>query len=627
MTATLVATTVVPNLVAAADTGDAQPAAAQPEPQAEPAAAEPEAPAQPAAAQPAAAEPQVDDEPAIRLKADTFRPQRGEQPDIAPGLTRADYARGESGYYLVQFDQTPVTDAKKAAVQATGATLVAYVPDAAFKVRMTPEQAERVEALPEVGWVGIHHPAYKLAPTTSRGAPTLYRVVIERDADAGATTREVERTGARIDRAQGRFLRVVADEAQLERTAHVLGVAWIEPFVLHEKHNEYGAGAIVGGSTANASGYDGSTQIVAVADTGLGDGTKAGAHPDVPSSRITSIRDWPAVDSFFCYDADPDGAQDVDSGHGTHTSLSVLSDGDANGVGTGTAPAARLVFQAVEDWANMVRQCNSFANGYYLLGLPNDLRTLYQQAYDDGARVHSNSWGSAVNGDYTTDSANTDDFIWDNPDMTITFSAGNAGVDANGDGLIDLDSIGSPATAKNVITVGASENDRAGDWACEVSGDPDCPGSGTNTIFTYGSAWPADYPAEPIASDPSAGNAGQMAAFSSRGPTDDLRIKPDVVAPGTWVLSGYSSMYQEGYGGTVNPKNGLFQYDGWGFPYSDTYKYMGGTSMSNPIVAGGAAVVRDFYSKAHGHDASAALVKATLINSAVDLLDENNDGA
>ena len=48
--------------------------------------------------------------------------------------------------------------------------------------------------------------------------------------------------------------------------------------------------------------------------------------------------------------------------------------------------------------------------------------------------------------------------------------------------------------------------------------------------------------------------------------------------------------------------------------------------MSSPLVAGGAAVVRDYYQKAHSHGASAALVKATLINSAADLLDENNDG-
>ena len=57
-----------------------------------------------------------------------------------------------------------------------------------------------------------------------------------------------------------------------------------------------------------------------------------------------------------------------------------------------------------------------------------------------------------------------------------------------------------------------------------------------------------------------------MAPFSSRGPTDDGRIKPDVVAPGTWILSGYSNLYQEGYGDPVNPQNGLYQWDGWGMP-------------------------------------------------------------
>ena len=82
------------------------------------------------------------------------------------------------------------------------------------------------------------------------------------------------------------------------------------------------------------------------------------------------------------------------------------------------------------------------------------------------------------------------------------------------------------------------------------------------------------------------------------------------------------------HGDPANPANGLYQWDGWGMPASETYKYMGGTSMSNPLVAGGATVVRDYFFKAHdGHNASAALVKATLINSADDMLDENNDGA
>ncbi|MBK8047897.1 MAG: S8 family serine peptidase [Anaerolineales bacterium] len=119
----------------------------------------------------------------------------------------------------------------------------------------------------------------------------------------------------------------------------------------------------------------------------------------------------------------------------------------------------------------------------------------------------------------------------------------------------------------------------------------------------------------------------QLAAFSSRGPADDSRIKPDVVAPGTWILSTYSDFYQEGYDAGPNPRNNTFQMDGWGIPFNQQYKYFGGTSMSNPLAGGAATVVRDYYSKAKAVNASSALVKATLINTAVDLADENNDGA
>ena len=117
-----------------------------------------------------------------------------------------------------------------------------------------------------------------------------------------------------------------------------------------------------------------------------------------------------------------------------------------------------------------------------------------------------------------------------------------------------------------------------------------------------------------------------MATFSSRGPTDDGRIKPDVVAPGTWVLSGYADLYQQSYDPSVNPQNGLYQWDGLGLPMSAYYKYMSGTSMAAPLTAGGAAVLRQFYDDVYGHDASAALIKATLINSAADMADENADG-
>jgi len=553
-------------------------------------------------------------------------------PDVPPGLIVSEFAPGQRGYYIVQF-RGPIEQAWKDEVAALGADILDYIPDFAFKVRMNPAQASRAAALGAVAGVSIFQPAYKLDPALLQNATGLYTVRVERGADFGLARAAIASSGAEVMRQEDGILVVAADAAQLIAIANVVDVAWIETFLLREKHNEYGAGSLMGAAVANTSGYDGSTQIVAVADTGLGGGTAATAHADIPSGRVVAIYNWPgSTDSCFktIYD---DGAIDVDSGHGTHVATSVLGDGNASGLGKGTAPAAQLVFQATENYVVTSNYCKMFGipNGYYLTGLPADIGTLFLQAYNAGARVHSNSWGSAAAGDYTADSAYADSFVWSHKDMLVSFSAGNEGVDANSDGAIDNDSTGAPATAKNVLTVGASENDRGGNWQCDASlGYTTCTSQGgQNVIASYGASWPSDYPANPIKDDPAAGNAQQMAAFSSRGPTDDGRIKPDVVAPGTWILSGYSDLYQQGYDAELNPRNSAYQYDGWGFPFSQGYKYMGGTSMSNPLTAGGAAVVKDFYQKAYSTSpsASAALTKAILINSATDLLDENNDGA
>ncbi|HJW83131.1 MAG TPA: hypothetical protein VJ754_02390, partial [Anaerolineae bacterium] len=237
----------------------------------------------------------------IRLKAATFTPTRGEKPDIPPGLAIAGYAAGQRGYYLIQFSG-PVQETWKAEVEAAGGELLGYVPDFAFKVRMNPGQARKVEGLSSVAWVGLFHPAYKLSPDLVRDGTHLYTVRIERGADAGLATAAMAQTGAQILSRNENIVLAAADSAQLDAIAHVLDVAWVQNHTLREKHNEYGAGVIMGANTANANGYDGSTQIAAVADTGLGNGTAAGAHPDIPASRIVAIYNWSAPDSFPCYD-------------------------------------------------------------------------------------------------------------------------------------------------------------------------------------------------------------------------------------------------------------------------------------------------------------------------------------
>ncbi len=194
---------------------------------------------------------------------------------------------------------------------------------------------------------------------------------------------------------------VAGTAAEVTPLAELAEVAWIENFTFREKHNEYGAGVISGTAAANARGYDGSNQTVAVADTGLGDGTQAGAHTDIPSSRITAINDWPGVEHpELRHRSPPDGAQDVDSGHGTHTALRRSA--------TATAPGWARAAPPAPTWCSSRSRTSppcpgraASGRGYFLLGLPDPLYDLFDEAYADGARIHSNSWGSDVNGDYT----------------------------------------------------------------------------------------------------------------------------------------------------------------------------------------------------------------------------------
>lgn len=110
---------------------------------------------------------------------------------------------------------------------------------------------------------------------------------------------------------------------------------------------------------------------------------------------------------------------------------------------------------------------------------------------------------------------------------------------------------------------------------------------------------------EPIASDTLSNDENGIAAFSSRGPTEDGRIKPDVVAPGTNIVSARSH----------HPEAS----DLWG-AFDEEYVYAGGTSMATPLVSGSAALVREYLMKVKRVERpSAALVKAILLNGAKDL--------
>jgi hypothetical protein len=110
----------------------------------------------------------------------------------------------------------------------------------------------------------------------------------------------------------------------------------------------------------------------------------------------------------------------------------------------------------------------------------------------------SNSWSSPALGDYDLNSMAVDQFMWDHKDFLLFFSNGNTDT---------APTVGSPATAKDCVSVGATGN-----------------GVSANTFGNY----------------------------TSQGPADDGRFKPTLCAPGTNLqsASGASDIGYVGLTGT-----------------------------------------------------------------------------
>ena len=373
--------------------------------------------------------------------------------------------------------------------------------------------------------------------------------------------------------------------AKVEQLAGLHGVRSVEPYTLRQLRNDVAAG-LMGAKEVLAPaglGLSGRGEIVGVADSGLDTGDPAAIHADF-AGRVATIYSWPVASdwsSIVTNAGGDDGPADTRSGHGTHVSGSVFGDGKTSlevqpDPVRGLAFEATLVFQAIEQtlkWTDAYRkdyyrQYKRYPPDSGLAGLPADLKLLYQQAYAAGVRVHNNSWGGGDFGAYDDYAEAVDRFMWEHKDFLILFAAGNDGADGNRDGVVDEGSITPPGTAKNCVTVGAAESVRA-------QGGYQRP---------YGQLWPSDFPVKPLRDDSPSDNGDDIAAFSSRGPTKDQRIKPDLVAPGTNILSVRSQALPPG----GNPGWGAWQ------KMKDKYMFDGGTSMATPLTAGAAAVVRQF---------------------------------
>ncbi len=299
-------------------------------------------------------------------------------------------------------------------------------------------------------------------------------------------------------------------------------------------------------------GLTGNGIIIASNDTGLDL-----KHPDFPADAIIS------TNGVMAY---------TDNGHGTHTAGSIAGRGlqtpPVNTSGCGNLIEALPTVRGLAWQARLV--INNVING----GLT-EISDMMRWGIQQGASISANSWGLGgiieVTTNYDATAVGADVAVRDadpgeagNQELTMVFSAGNGGPVPS--------SVITPATSKNSITAGATQNLRCGSYVPPYEDGPDI---------------------------------DRVLELSSRGPSQG-RIKPDVVAPGADVLSTQSGDFEA---------SAPWDQDWTG----ESYTLGTGTSMSCPLVTGAAALFHEAYYRDHALLPSPALTKAALINAARDL--------
>ncbi|HYE33393.1 MAG TPA: S8 family serine peptidase [Methylomirabilota bacterium] len=493
----------------------------------------------------------------IRLRNQTIQTPRKAQIQAAT----ADQEQ-QKGLWLIQFEGAFIP-AWGEQLKGLGVELVTAVPDDAYIADLKGAKLGAIKKLQFVRWVGPYKATHKIHPKLSALRPAEFSTVrvLLKPGVKGLDRLVALRTGRGGKLlSQGRFGTVLETQVTLQTLqafAASPAVLWLEPAPQPKLYDALAAqiiaGEVEGGLSAaiHELGFTGEGVTVAVADSGLMAGTAEDMHPDL-EGRVTA---------FFHYGQLEDAGDE--HSHGTHVTGIIAGDGatgetDEEGYlyGLGIAPKANIVAQRIFDGLG----------GYHA---PPTFETMTRHALQAGAEIGSNSWGDDTQGRYDLSAMEFDALVRDGDAETpgdqqyiLEFSAGNSGPGTR--------TIGSPAVAKNVIATGASQNNRL-------------------EFILYAEGQEA------------------MADFSSRGPCEDGRIKPDIVAPGTWIASLQSS--------AATDENA------W-LPISPNYLYQGGTSQSGPQVSGAAAVFVQYYRETHnGQTPSPALVKAALINSAVDMND------
>ncbi len=427
-------------------------------------------------------------------------------------------AQQPPGTYVVQ-SKGSISAAFREMIEARGGKIISYIPNNAYLVRVTGEAARELQGWPGTQMVLPWEPYYKidpqLLPSAVRQDPLPEKTLLNVLGFPGERDLVVQLLEQRkldvLGEERGPFGPVLTvqpaagDLVALAQSPLVQGIELHRPRQPANDLTRVRLGVAANTVTeADYLGLTGTNVLVNVNDTGI-DAT----HPDL-AGRVTALF--------------PSALTDLE-GHGTHVAGIVASSGknDSGVRAEGSVTNA--------DFRGMAPQAKIFSMLIDLLTGPlisNDF--LQQHAALTNAFISNNSWSYPGINEYNLAAASYDAAVRDSlpgapgsQPVLYVFAAGNSGFGGdNGLGGIP-GSIESPATAKNVITVGALDSPRFITNTVVID-------DMTNQVF-LGETDSAD----------------QVAPYSSRGNVgvglEGLfgRFKPDVVAPGSFLVSTRST--------------------------------------------------------------------------------------
>lgn len=455
----------------------------------------------------------------ILLKSRQFTP--------APGIDKAMRAQlsaslSSRSHVLIQLDHIPTAEEREA-MERAGVKLLAYVPHNAWLASIPMAVSLSDKALDNIRWLGPVLPRDKLPVGLWEGQVGPWAVNADdsvnldvlffADVPLDETHQIVAAHGGHVEEELLEFhrLRVRAPRQAIPALASEDGVQWVVEAPPPKTPLNDGSRARTNVDDVQVAPYSLSGSGV---DLGMWDEGSVYAHVDF--GQLTVV--------------DAAGT----SNHSTHVAGTMAGDG------TNSINRGGMALQ----WRGMATEANIISYDWYNnISEHNGAINIY------GIELSQNSWG------YLEGCSLCGRYDWEAPDydaivtgfygkrITVVFASGNSQ-------SCGYDSIHPPGTAKNVITVGATNS-----------------------------------------------NNDSMTGFSSWGPVDDGRVKPDVVAPGC-ESGGYIKSTWPG----------------------DTYGSLCGTSMAAPAVSGiSALLIQQYRSIYGGADPWPSTIKALLIHTAVDL--------